>query len=523
MTVRSGPVRATTCCSRSRVAGWAVRAHPGTADRYYRLVEAPGQPCCEDRRGLNEIQELRADGPYSGHLFTDEGQATPRVVQLRQIYAPPFLIQQHMVRYFRKPPGAHDVADGGPKPASATSGPTCHLREDRGPSRPSTWHADASSWNCVAIRRYRCFARPIEPRSQRRTPDGRARTKRRALTAAVLEGRISTRVDPRTRVATMTLARIIAIVVLTHMAFVAARIPPRCPGDHASTFTVGVIMALFALVPMLIGAGGSPARRGRTVATDLTGTLLILGYAAAGAVPFMPPRTWPPAGLGRDDRDQPDVDDDLGAAGRGRRADRIGGRHLVAAGSVDFRVHRAGRALSIDWFGHARSSGHWRSWLSWRCYGSIADCCPHAREGERPGTLHPLELLRHTEPRHVLIATALVSMSWDLQMFVIPASARARAYRPRDRPLRASRSRPHPLACRGCRGGSPNGRCHPHPVQRHACIRCSAVFVARAIDRGGHLLGLARAAQPNVMSLVHSRSPQGRVGEAGSAFDDHPR
>ena len=52
----------------------------------------------------------------------------------------------------------------------------------------------------------------------------------------------------------MTLARLIAIAVLTHMAFGAARMTASlyALSNNASTFTVGVIMALFSLVPMLI-------------------------------------------------------------------------------------------------------------------------------------------------------------------------------------------------------------------------------------------------------------------------------
>src|SRR6476646_8071706 len=52
----------------------------------------------------------------------------------------------------------------------------------------------------------------------------------------------------------MTLARIIAIAVLAHMAFVSARMTGSLYvlANKASTFTVGVMMSLFALVPMLI-------------------------------------------------------------------------------------------------------------------------------------------------------------------------------------------------------------------------------------------------------------------------------
>src|SRR3954451_14907887 len=52
----------------------------------------------------------------------------------------------------------------------------------------------------------------------------------------------------------MTLVRIIGIAVLAHMSFVSARMTGSlyALANKASTFTVGGMMALFALVPMLI-------------------------------------------------------------------------------------------------------------------------------------------------------------------------------------------------------------------------------------------------------------------------------
>ncbi len=97
----------------------------------------------------------------------------------------------------------------------------------------------------------------------------------------------------------MTLARIIAIVVLTHMAFVAARMTASlyALANNASTFTVGTILSLFALVPMLIAV-----RAGRWLDAvgpwrpRLTGVLLMLGglllpaafpYATADVAPLL--------------------------------------------------------------------------------------------------------------------------------------------------------------------------------------------------------------------------------------------
>ena len=97
----------------------------------------------------------------------------------------------------------------------------------------------------------------------------------------------------------MILVRLIAVSVLAHMALVSARMTASlyALANHASTFTVGVILALFSLVPMLIAV-----RAGRWLDAvgpqrpTLVGTFLILGgallpsvfpYAAADLAPLL--------------------------------------------------------------------------------------------------------------------------------------------------------------------------------------------------------------------------------------------
>ena len=78
--------------------------------------------------------------------------------------------------------------------------------------------------------------------------------------------------------------------------------------------------------------------------------------------------------------------------------------------------------------------------------------------------MHPLELLKHTELRHVLIATALVSMSWDLQTFVIPVHGTrvglvGLSDRLRTRQLRAGDLHHPPRHAVAVASISPSGRC----------------------------------------------------------------
>ena len=138
-----------------------------------------------------------------------------------------------------------------------------------------------------------------------------------------------------------------------------------------------------------------------------------------------------------------------------------------------------------------------------------------------PEPLHPLELLKHTELRHVLIATALVSMSWDLQTFVIPVHGTRVG-------LSASEIGfvlgSFALATFTIRLAMPwlSRRFTEWQVLTYTLFCATLAFGLFPLFSSlvpliavAFLLGLGLgAAQPNVMSLVHSRSPQGRVGEA---------
>ena len=330
----------------------------------------------------------------------------------------------------------------------------------------------------------------------------------------------------------MILVRIIAIAVVTHMAFVAARMTASlyALANNASTFTVGVIMALFSLVPMLIAV-----RAGRWLDAvgpwrpTLIGTLLILGgvllpsvfsYAAADLAPLLVAAVL--IGTGST-LTMLSIQQVVG--------DRADPNHRAAAfswlalgASISGFTGPVLSGLLIDSFGHRATFGVLVGVvllalaLVWFNPGLLP-----AREGEVSGAepLHPLELLKHTELRHVLIATALISMSWDLQTFMIPVHG-----------TRVGLSASEIGFVLGCfalatftiRLAMPwlSRRVTEWQVLIYT-LCCATIafglfplFSSRVpMMAVAFLLGLGLgAAQPNVMSLVHSRSPQGRVGEA---------
>ncbi len=330
----------------------------------------------------------------------------------------------------------------------------------------------------------------------------------------------------------MTLPRIIAIAVLAHMAFVAARMTASlyALANHASTFTVGVIMALFSLVPMLIAV-----RVGRWLDAvgprrpTLTGALLILGgallpaifpYANADVAPLLVAAALIGTGQTLTMLSVQKVVGDR--ADPNRRAAAFS--WLALGASISGFSGPVMSGLLIDSFGHRATFGA----LVGVMLVALAliwvnrELLPvRERSVSGPEPLHPLELLKHRELRHVLIATALVSMSWDLQTFVIPVHGTRVG-------LSASEIGfvlgAFALATFTIRLAMPwlSQRFTEWQVLTYTLFCATLAFGLFPLFSSlspliavAFLLGLGLgAAQPNVMSLVHSRSPQGRVGEA---------
>lgn len=330
----------------------------------------------------------------------------------------------------------------------------------------------------------------------------------------------------------MTLARIIGIAVLAHMAFVSARMTGSlyALAHKASTFTVGVMMALFALVPMLIAV-----RAGRWLDAvgpwrpTLTGLLLMLGgtllpalfpYETADVAPLLVA---------------------AGLIGTGSTLTMLAIQQIVGE-----RADPKNRAAAFSWLALGASvSGFTGPVLS----GVLIDHFGHrvtfaalvvivvlglaltfanrrllpTRKGmpAGPEPLHPFELLKLVEVRHALLATALISMSWDLQTFMVPVHGTHAG-------LSASQIGfvlgAFSVATFTIRLAMPllSRRFSEWQVLRYTLFNTMLAFALFPLFSSllplmsvAFLLGLGLgAAQPNVMSLLHSRSPEGRVGEA---------
>ena len=330
----------------------------------------------------------------------------------------------------------------------------------------------------------------------------------------------------------MELVRIIAIAVLAHMGLVSARMTASLYAldNKTSTFTVGVILAMFSLAPMLISmtAGRWLDAVGPWRPT-LVGLLLMLvgmllpalfPYATADVAPLM-------------------VSSALVGSGCmlamlavqhvvGERADpnnRPAAFSLFALGaSISGFIGPVASGALIDAFGYRATFAVLvvEVLLALAMLWANRELLP-AREGPpKPIEVrHPLDLLKHAELRRVMIATSLIAMSWDLQTFVIPVLGTRVG-------LSASQIGlvlgSFAIATFVIRLAMPRlaRRFNEWQVLTFTLFTASASFAVFPFFTSlaplmgvAFLLGLGLgAAQPNIMSLVHSRSPAGRVGEA---------
>jgi len=330
----------------------------------------------------------------------------------------------------------------------------------------------------------------------------------------------------------VALARIITLVMLCHMGYVSARMTASlyALANKTSTFTVGVILALFALVPMLIAV---PAGRWLDEVGTWRPTLIGMFLMLAG---MLLPALFPYATT--------DVAPLMVAAalvGTGCTLVMLAGQQLVGE-----RADPNRRAADFSWFALGASVS---GFIGPVASGALIDTVGHRatfavlvalmlatiallyrhrslfplRHGHARlmPPRHPAELLRLIPFRRVMIATALISMAWDLQTFVVPVHGTQVG-------LSASQIGlvlgSFAFATFMIRLAMPrlSTRFNEWQVLVFTLLSASAAFLLFPFFDAmvplmivAFLLGLGLgAAQPNIMSLVHSRCPPGRVGEA---------
>ena len=332
----------------------------------------------------------------------------------------------------------------------------------------------------------------------------------------------------------MTLTRLILLVILTHTAFGATRVTTSlyALSQQASAFTVGVLMSLFALLPMVlaVSAGRWIDRIGPRRPLTLGLSLLAAGAALPALFPAKVADVAPLlvssvlAGTGFM-YTQMTVQQLVGhLADPARRAAAFSWlamgfsvSGLIGPVMSGYLIDHGGFALTylallglvgagatLLWHHRAGLPLHW-----------------HHESAERPEGEHAFALFGHRPVRQVLVASALVSMAWDLQTFMIPVYGTAVG-------LSASQVGlvlgSFATATFLIRFAMPwvSSRLDEWQVLIAAFVVAGAAFALMPwfssfwpLVGVAFLLGLGLgASQPNVLSLLHAISPPGRVGEA---------
>lgn len=330
----------------------------------------------------------------------------------------------------------------------------------------------------------------------------------------------------------MKLFDIITIGVVTHTTFVSARMVGSlyALASGASTFTVGVLMALFALVPMLIAV-----RAGRWLDAVGPRKPLFTGASLLGAGTVMPALFPYPVA---------DIAPLLVAACL------IGtGSMLIQQTTIHLVGERAGpekRAVDFSWMAVGASvaglvgpvtsgllidaAGHRVAFAGLTALALANGALLYRHRAHLPTRHAPpaaveprpmFDLLNFRDVRHVLIAVALLSMSWDLQTFMMPVHGTAVGLSASEIGLVLGSFSVATFVVR---------LAMPQLSRRFAEWRIltftlfTSAFAFTLMPWFGAFLPLAAcafllglglgAAYPNVMSLLHGKTPPGRVGEA---------
>ncbi len=330
----------------------------------------------------------------------------------------------------------------------------------------------------------------------------------------------------------LRMPHIMVFIVLTHTSFGAARLTGTlyALSNKASAFTVGVQMALFALVPALLAV-----QAGRWL--DVTGPFrpLLLGVCLMTAGALLP------AAFPFEVADIAPLLVASALLGTGFMYVQITAQHVVGtladpqnrpaafsmlalAFSTSGLIAPVASGFLIDSIGHRATLGAIFLLLTVGLAMLLAQRArlpkPDAQRRDAASN-NAFDLFRVREVRHVLIVSGMISMAWDLQTFLIPvygtrvgltaseigivigAFAAATFVIRLAMPTLSRRFREwQVLVFTLVTSGVAYGLM---PLFSSVAPLMAVMF----------LLGLGLgAAQPNVMSLLHEKSPEGRVGEA---------
>jgi MFS family permease len=223
------------------------------------------------------------------------------------------------------------------------------------------------------------------------------------------------------------LALVLAVTVLTHLAFAGARVVVALLALHlgASALVVGVLAALFAALPVVFSvAAGRAIDRVGVVKPMLVGALAVAGGCAAAFA-------WPSIGalyavsivVGAGAM-LSHIASNNAVGGIGAPADRP--RNFTFVSLAFSTATFAGPVLAgfaIDALGHARAflvAGAFAAASAATVALGRAKFPRPVRAPVARGERRIIDLLRIRRVRHVLAAGALIAMTWEIFVFAVP-------------------------------------------------------------------------------------------------------
>jgi predicted MFS family arabinose efflux permease len=326
----------------------------------------------------------------------------------------------------------------------------------------------------------------------------------------------------------MPLALLVFTTILAHIAFNGSRltISLTALSAGASALTVGVLMSLFAALPMALGiyAGRLVDRIGVRLPLIAAVALLMTAVALPGIFPGMTPLFFAAAGAGTGFM-MLHISMQHWVGETSTPATRKDNFAWLALGfSISNFIGPTVAGFSIDLLGHRATfvllSG------SALC-ALLLMLAQRRRLSHTPGRAAPgedrsaLELMRNPELRRVFIVTGLLASAWDLFTFVMPIYGTAIGLNASTIGLILGSFAAATFAVRlALPWLSRHVRDWPLITATFA-IACVTYALFPAVETVPLLATLAfvlglglGATQPSIMSLIYATAPAGRAGEA---------
>jgi predicted MFS family arabinose efflux permease len=326
----------------------------------------------------------------------------------------------------------------------------------------------------------------------------------------------------------LPLGLIVATTVLAHAAFNGSRltISLNALSLGASALTVGVMMSLFAALPMAlaVASGRLVDRIGVRAPVLASAAFLALSVALPGLFPGLPALYLAAAGAGTSFMLFHIAVQHAVGAGSDESNRKVNFGWLALGFSISNFLGPTGAGFAID------ALGHRATFLALAVLALLALAVLSARRASfthTPGrtatreSRNALDLLRDAELRRVFLVTGLLASAWDLFVFVMPIYGTSIGLSATTIGLIMGSFALATIAIRIALPWISRRMREWTMITVTMAVACVAyslfplMTTVQLLAATSFLLGLGLGAtQPSIMSLIYAKAPAGRAGEA---------